>query len=109
MVIVTHYTLVKDGDGKTRIKKPAPVKCEKCGGWLSVHDRRDRKAINAKGEQVTYNLRRLQCKNCKKIHLEIPDCLVERKRYDAESVKNPDICAADDSTIRRWRRKGAGA
>jgi len=44
------------------------------------------------------------------MHLEIPDFIAPHKHYSAEVIQqalsqNQSFCPADDSTIRRWRRK----
>lgn len=54
-------------------------------------------------------IRRLRCCDCHKIHHELPDLLVPYKRHASESIEavvaGGDHCvAADESTIRNWRR-----
>ena len=52
----------------------------------------------------------MRCKNCNRIHHELPDILVPYRRYEAESiertVEDPTAAgiAADESTLRRWRQ-----
>ena len=103
MIIVEACDL-QEVNGKIRIKSPPPRRCKACGEWLKMHDYRERKARDITGKTVTYSLRRLRCANCGTIQTEIPNNLLPHKHYDAESVSNPELCAADDSTIRRWRR-----
>jgi len=53
-------------------------------------------------------IRRLRCKQCKKIHHELPDMVIPYKRYSAETIEQiidgrevGIIC--EESTIRRIR------
>ncbi|MCL6559905.1 MAG: DUF6431 domain-containing protein [Firmicutes bacterium] len=54
-------------------------------------------------------IRRLRCRNCGRLHHELPDILVPYKRYGSESVEavvngKADLTVtADESTIGRWR------
>jgi Domain of unknown function (DUF6431) len=53
-------------------------------------------------------IRRMQCKECERIHHELPDIIVPYKRYEAASIEqvvtepNPAV-AVDESTLRRLR------
>ena len=55
-------------------------------------------------------IRRLRCSQCKRVHHELPDILVPYKRYGSESIEavvseeDTLTVAADESTIRRWKR-----
>lgn len=55
-------------------------------------------------------IRRLRCSLCKRVHHELPDILVPYKRYGSESIEavvseeDTLTVAADESTIRRWKR-----
>ncbi|WP_275591438.1 DUF6431 domain-containing protein [Neobacillus cucumis] len=88
--------------GAGRIPSPC------CGKSMSVIGTRDRKSKERSGETKVYNIRRLKCDNCGRIHHELPDFLVPYKRYDSESIEmvlsnpsNHDI-PADESTLFRW-------
>nr|WP_281275713.1 DUF6431 domain-containing protein [Bacillus yapensis] len=79
-----------------------------CGKSMSVIGTRDRKAKKSSGESCIYNIRRLGCDNCDKIHHELPNFLVPYKRYESECIEavltnpsNHDI-PADESTLYRW-------
>jgi hypothetical protein len=58
---------------------------------------------------VVLIIRRLKCKECGRIHHELPDILIPYKRYSSESIEAViagDLeltVAADESTISRWR------
>ena len=76
---------------------------------MKVRDSRKRKAKNAEGKIYVFSLRRLKCPNCNSIHLELPDCIEPNKHYFKLTIENTlsnniDYCAADNSTIRRWRK-----
>ena len=75
---------------------------------MTVRDSKRRTAITETGDRIAFNLRRLYCPRCKKLHLEIPDCLVPHKHYfrlviDGVTSGLIDYAAIDDSTIRRWK------
>ena len=102
MILVENYNLSKDENGRIAIKHPPPAKCPQCGKWMWSDGCKERRAKNSRGEAEVYRLRRLRCKRCGKVHIEIPTCIIPYKRYNAESIENPDVCSADESTIRRW-------
>lgn len=79
--------------------------------------RDSRKRIRRKeGGGVEHLLvRRLRCSKCRKLHVELPDCLVPHKHYDAEVISGviegivtPDDLDSEDHpcamTMRRWIR-----
>lgn len=75
---------------------------------MSVIGTRDRKSKERSGETKVYNIRRLGCDSCGKIHHELPDFLVPFKRYNSECIEmvltypsTHDILA-DESTLFRW-------
>lgn len=88
--------------GAGRIPSPC------CGKSMSVIGTRDRKSRERSGETKIYNIRRLCCDQCGRIHHELPDFLVPYKRYEAECLEsvlsNPSAhdVPADESTIFRW-------
>lgn len=75
---------------------------------MSVIGTKPRKCKDRSGEKRVYDIRRLSCDNCGKIHHELPDFFVPYKRYDRESIEmvlsNPNThdVPADDSTLYRW-------
>lgn len=82
--------------------------CPDCGGSVSVRDSRRRTVIDLNGQPHIFQLRRLQCAVCGHIHLEIPDCIQPQKHYGREAIRATvsgecDCCAADNSTIYRWK------
>lgn len=77
--------------------------------------RDSRKRIRRKeGGHVEYLLvRRMFCAHCHRLHVELPDCLVPQKHYDAEVISGviEGVVTADDldsedhpcaMTMRRW-------
>lgn len=86
------------------------VPCPCCGERLSVIGSRRRKLVSESGEHRLLIIRPLRCTQCRKIHHELPDCVVPYKRYESacveqvvsESVSLP-TAAADDSTMQRWK------
>ena len=88
--------------GAGRIPSPC------CGKSMSVIGTRERKSRESSGETKVYNIRRLGCDQCGRIHHELPDFLVPYKRYKAECIEsvlsNPSThdVPADESTLFRW-------
>jgi len=84
--------------------------CPDCNGKLTVSGSKRRIVKDAGGNEYTFSIRRLYCAFCNRHHMEIPDCIEPYKRYfrlTREAVKsgNIDFCAADDSTIYRWKHE----
>ena len=84
--------------------------CPLCEGFLKYRDAINRDVIDRFGEVWHFNLRRLRCMLCKKLHREIPDTIQPFKRYNSEAIQcaldgNEDAleCDVDASTIRRWK------
>lgn len=55
--------------------------CPDCNEKMKVRDSRKRIILDECGEKYIFSLRRFQCSTCKSIHLELPDCIIPRKRY----------------------------
>lgn len=90
------------------IKSKEILPCPICGGRLIVRDSRKRKIIQSDGRCETYQIRRLRCKACRKIHSELPDFMHPHKNYASAVVQEEldgsgSSCPADDSTIARWQ------
>ena len=76
---------------------------------MSVRDSKKRIVKDAAGQEYIFNLRRLYCSHCQKLHVEIPDFILPNKHYSRrtiESVLNGtcDYFAGDDRTITRWKK-----
>lgn len=111
MIITSHYALRYDEDQKAiRVLSYESPICPDCGGDLSGYDTRRRHAIDSAGRSRWYLCRRLRCRSCGKLHVELPDFMEPRRHYEAgviEEVRAGDpeqTCPADDSTIRRWKK-----
>lgn len=86
------------------------VPCPCCGEQLTVIGSRKRTCKNSNGETKILIIRRLRCKHCRRIHHELPHCLVPYQRYESSCIESvilkgsgsSDI-AADDSTLYRMR------
>ncbi|WP_222126756.1 DUF6431 domain-containing protein, partial [Paenibacillus sp. 32O-W] len=91
-----------------RCAEVVPSPC--CNTRLSVIGSRSRKLVHATGEKSEFVIRRMRCTGCRKIHHELPDCIVPYKRYESACVEKVitlepsevDV-AADHSTLFRWR------
>jgi len=92
---------------KEPVDKNAPI-CPACSGRFSVRDNRRRHVIQQDGSRKTYLLRRLRCKECRRIHTELPSCIQPWKHYSVATVERVldgrrEDCPAENSTQRRWR------
>lgn len=111
MIITSHYSLRYDEvrDLIRVLSYELPV-CPDCGGELSGYDSRRRHAIDSTGRSRWYLCRRLRCRSCGKLHVELPDFMTPRRHYEADVIEEARagdparICPADDSTIRRWKK-----
>ncbi|MDA8206224.1 MAG: DUF6431 domain-containing protein [Thermaerobacter sp.] len=83
-------------------------RCPLCEASLTVIGSRPRTRRPPDGTRQILVIRRLRCAACRRIHHELPDCLVPYKRYDAESLETfamegrAGAIAADESTLQRW-------
>lgn len=112
MLIVSKYDLEPSSDPQVFLVRSAEiVPCPCCQSTLSSIGRRVRIWILGSGEIRYLKIRRLRCKraSCRRIHHELPNCLIPYKRYGAASIEQalgdaPITVAADNSTLYRWRR-----
>lgn len=109
MIVATNYEIKTDPDGCRRILNRAAPLCPDCGAVCSGYDTRRRKMISTAGDVTIYKLRRLRCPGCGRYHVELPDIMAPRKHYeraaiDAARAGSAADVAAEDSTIRRWRK-----
>ena len=89
--------------------------CPICGEKLTVRGERQRIVTESDGEKRKLIIRRLKCDKCRKIHHELPDCIVPYKRHSAETIENiisgkNDKVPCETGTIRRimqwWKIAG---
>ena len=62
--------------------------CPICQAMLVMRATRERVWWLGNEEMRILLIRRLYCEDCKRIHHEIPDCLVPYKRYGADVIEN---------------------
>lgn len=91
-----------------RCTEVAPSPC--CGEQLRIIGSKERKIITDCGEHRILIIRRLRCSQCRRIHHELPDCIVPYKRYESACIEQVvteteelSTVPADESTLRRWR------
>jgi len=65
--------------------------------------------IDIREAKITLKIRRLKCQKCRKIHHELPDCIVPYKRHGAETIEaiidgRSEEVPCDNRTIRRIER-----
>ncbi len=111
MITATRYTVEYDEARSVyRIRNMEAPVCPQCGLLLSGYDTKKRHVIDSSGAVRWFLLRRLSCPGCGKLHIELPDFMQPKKHYEAQLIKDvlaghSDSCPADDSTIRRWKKK----
>lgn len=113
MIIVSDQGLFVSGVFRVKCTERVPCPC--CHGDLKVIGSRRRIGKRLDGSTRVFILRRLRCIHCRRIHHELPSCLVPYKHYESECVeaalsdgsKETAMVPADDSTIVRWHRWAA--
>ena len=83
MVIISEYELRTSAkDGRTYvINKGKTPTCPTCGKSLVYRDMRQRVYREGEGERRVIFVRRLYCRRCGKLHVELPNFLEKNKRY----------------------------
>ena len=109
MIILKNYSVVKKNDYYYIISKKNSI-CPKCNNILKVHDNKKRKIISIDGKVYVFKLRRLKCKNCKTLHIELPDIIIPYKKYSKDAIESAlfnkkTSCYAENSTIYRWKKE----
>jgi hypothetical protein len=111
MVRISAYDLKEveiNGDMVYWVIRLESVKCPVCSGVLSCESRRTRKLIAITGVKILM-ICRLWCDKCKKIHHELPECIIPYKRHAGKDIEvalasEPIGSCAENSTIVRWRK-----
>lgn len=77
---------------------------------MQCKDRRERIGRSYDGEKKIYLVRRMYCRDCRRMHTELPDFLIKYKHYEAQIVEDgieeqiPAWCNHPvPETIRRWQ------
>jgi len=107
MVNIKAYRLVEQGVFLFVMSCEGSI-CPVCGEALSVRSRRARMVIDSSGAKVVYQIRRLYCGRCRRLHHELPDCMAPYKRHCAETIEKaingePDA-PIDDRASRRFKQ-----
>lgn len=61
--------------------------CPNCGGELKHYDSVKRLLKTKNGVKKHIKIRRLRCKECKKLHRELPESVLPYKHYESEIIK----------------------
>jgi len=80
--------------------------CPVCQTMLMQRGTRKRVLCKSDSEKQMLIIRRLRCESCKRIHHELPDCIVPYKRYGAspiEAIVNGADEVCGNNTARRIR------
>ncbi|MFZ3373134.1 MAG: DUF6431 domain-containing protein [Desulfitobacteriaceae bacterium] len=110
MVVTKHFTSFCGTNADVIfIKSVEKLTCPVCGGELICISSCNRKGMRDNDQINVYRLRKLRCKQCQKIHLELPYFLIPRKRYEADIYQlilegKDDGISCDDYTKRDTRK-----
>lgn len=104
MCIISEYDITSIGDGKFICASRENPICPFCGRPLKYRDRRWRIMLRYGRKATHVQLRRLYCGHCRRLHLELPDCLVPRKHYALEVIENvvDGVSTPDDETTESY-------
>lgn len=77
---------------------------------MKVRDSKHRKVRDESGVEYNFSLRRFRCNNCRKLHTEIPDCIIPYKQYSQKVLNDVlggkcDYYVVDASTVWRWKNQ----
>ncbi|WP_369681816.1 DUF6431 domain-containing protein [Alicyclobacillus macrosporangiidus] len=91
------------------VRSAENVPCPCCQGELRVIGSRKRIWVQSSGDKVKLIIRRLRCRDCNKIHHELPNFLVPYRRHEAQVIEEAVTDKAtpvgvEQSTLRRWRQ-----
>ncbi len=114
MCITAKYILTIDTTGEYICKSLETPICPCCGTKLKYRDTRRRIMKKEGGVVVFLLLRRLYCRKCRRLHIELPACLSPYKQYDVEVIEGviDGIVTEDDldsenypcaATMERWK------
>ena len=115
MVIVSSFKIRYNTYKKYyEVRGTEDTRCPYCGGLLEYRNSRTRERLNKLRKKTVYLLRRLWCACCRHLHTEIPDIIQPYRHFGSSVIQEVldgggETCAADDSTIRRWRSDFAGS
>lgn len=92
------------------VKSKESHRCPDCNEYLSGYDHRKRKLILDSGEVHWYLLRRLKCKSCNTLHIELLDIMQPFKHYSSQTIETEldsttGDCPAEKSTSNTWKRQ----
>lgn len=94
------------------VKSREESQCPYCEGKFKVIGSRGRSLYKQDGSCLFLMIRRLRCRDCKKISHELPDMVVPYKHHESDTIANAlrenmpqetDCCPAETSTINRWK------
>ena len=114
MVIITTYELFVNPDGKIICQSHEVAVCPQCQSMLKHRDCRQRVMQREGGDKTWIQINRLYCGKCRRLHTELPDCLVPFKHYASEIIEGvlDDVVTSDDEdsedypcdmTMSRWK------
>ena len=87
MIIISNYRMEEIADKVFYVRSNETNNCPICESSVYVQGVRRRKYIKDSGEYHTLIIRRLRCKDCNKIHHELPDILIPYKRHCVNTIE----------------------
>ena len=117
MVIVSLFKLNHNElSGIYTIIAEEIICCPLCNDELFYRDSRLRMLKDLLGEVMSFFVRRLRCIDCEKLHTELPNIIQPYRHYSSDTIQavlddsvDASACAADNSTIRRWKTEFTSA
>ena len=114
MVIITNYELFVNPDGKIICQSHEVAVCPQYQSMLKHRDCRQRVMKREGCDKTWIQINRLYCSKCRRLHTELPDCLVPFKHYASEIIEGvlDDVVTSDDEdsedypcdmTMSRWK------
>ena len=110
-MIISNYKAIFNKNTE-RMKAPyrPGQKCPDCHNIMKVRDSKKRGPVATISEnKINYQVRRYYCKQCQKLHVELPGDLAPYMRHDVDVIQHAiesnmeNSPGVEDSTIRRWR------
>ncbi len=95
------------------------MRCQSCGGEMIRYGRRKRRVLSKYREAEYVTIQRWRCKECGRMHDELPSDILPHKHYEREMVEGVQEGLVDSSilgyedypcemTMRRWRKTYRG-
>lgn len=102
MVITKDYKIQKKGEFYYVISQESFV-CPVCQGRLFLLGSRKRSLILSNSKKIFLMIKRYRCKECRKIHHELPVCCIPYKRYETKVIED---VIEEQIKRKKWEKDG---